>query len=83
MCVHFSRVTYFSGSPFLPPVLYTFLFTMFINMFIIITHFDNGMYYLVISCLEHSVIRDYDPVQGLCPKKQYFPHWSRYSPPFV
>ena len=28
------------------------LFTMFTNMLILIIYFDNGMYYLVIICLE-------------------------------
>ena len=82
MCVHFRRVTYSSGTFFSPQYCTQFPFIMFTDMFIIITYFDNGTYYLVIICLEHSLIRDYDPVQGLCTKKQYCPQWSRYSPPF-
>ena len=74
MCVHFNRVTYFSGALFMPQYCTQFLFTMFTKYVNYTTYFDNGMYYLVIICLEHSLIRDYDPVQGLCTKKAIFFH---------
>ena len=55
-----------------PPVLYTIPIYHVYKMLIKITYFDNLTYNIVIICIEHSLIMDYNVVQGLSIKSNIF-----------
>ena len=71
VCVHFSRVTYFSSAHFIhffPQVPYTipdYHVLKYVHYEYI--YVDNEMYYFIIICLGDII--DYDAVQCLCTKE--------------